>query len=375
MPSAEQQLKFMGVSLRQISLVTLAVQNSFLILAMRYSRMNKDLYLASTAVLLSELFKLTICVGVYLHTQITDSHQTVKLFTIYRWLVDVFRGDAWKLSIPAVLYTIQNNLQYLAVTNLDAATFQVTYQLKILTTAIISVWMLGKRLSGVQWVSLCLLTMGVALVQLPEDTFSYKDPSDESGDILVETPDENVPKGNRFVGLMAVFIACCLSGLAGVYFEKILKKPNQNSSTNTINARPPPSIWERNIQLATFGALLSAIFGVYGKDYEAVMSKGFFQGYTSWTYIVITAQAVGGLIVAMVVKYADNILKGFATSISIIISCMVSVWLFDFNVTWSFIFGAAFVIYSTYLYDSPPANGKKGDGPFGGYCPPVPGLK
>lgn len=49
---------------------------------------------------------------------------------------------------------------------------------------------------------------------------------------------------------------------------------------------------------------------------------------------VVCVQALGGLIVAMVIKYADNILKGFATSLSIIISALISyLVLDDFNPT------------------------------------------
>ena len=47
----------------------------------------------------------------------------------------------------------------------------------------------------------------------------------------------------------------------------------------------------------------------------------------------VLLQAGGGLLVAMVVKYADNILKGFATSLSIIISCCASYFLFGFVVS------------------------------------------
>ncbi len=46
--------------------------------------------------------------------------------------------------------------------------FQVTYQLKILTTAGFSVLLMGRRLTAWQWSSLLLLTCGIALVQLPD---------------------------------------------------------------------------------------------------------------------------------------------------------------------------------------------------------------
>ena len=47
-----------------------------------------------------------------------------------------------KVSVPSFLYVVQNNLLYLALSNLDAATYQVCYQLKILTTALFSATML-----------------------------------------------------------------------------------------------------------------------------------------------------------------------------------------------------------------------------------------
>ena len=72
--------------------------------------------------------------------------------------------------------------------------------------------------------------------------------------------------------------------------------------------------------------------------------------------LVITAiacQSAGGLIVAVVVKYADNILKGFATSISIVISAIASVALFGSQIGTIFMFGTVLVLSATYMYSLP----------------------
>jgi drug/metabolite transporter (DMT)-like permease len=50
--------------------------------------------------------------------------------------------------------------------HVDAATCQLTYQLKILTTALFAVVMLGKHISALKWLALCVLVAGVVLVQV-----------------------------------------------------------------------------------------------------------------------------------------------------------------------------------------------------------------
>lgn len=237
--------------------------------------------------------------------------------------------DTLKVSVPAIVYYIQNNLIYIGATHLDAATAQVTYQLKILTTAIFSVFLLKKSLSKLQWMALLILFAGVALVQLVQLTNHSKSAAGQS----------------PMIGFLAILSACFLSGFAGVYFEMILKGSSE------------VSLWIRNIQLASF-AVPFGLIQVFATDYSIISEKGFFFGYSALTWTVILLQAQGGLLVAVVVKYADNILKGFATSLAIIISSVVSVFLFDFEITFQFVIGTLLVISSIFLYSKQPSNGK-----------------
>ena len=64
--------------------------------------------------------------------------------------------------------------------------------------------------------------------------------------------------------------------------------------------------------------------------------------------------------VAVVVKYADNVLKGFATSISVVLSCIVASFVFhgesQFNPL--FLAGALIVCTAAFLFSSFPHGGK-----------------
>ncbi|KAG6837302.1 hypothetical protein H0H93_011904 [Arthromyces matolae] len=335
-------------------LVTLAIQNSSLALIMHHSRVSTQTYSAATAVLMTEVLKALISIVIaFLRIEITtDSSQpplsssTLSLRRLKHLVAAIFSPDCWKLSLPAILYglysvlaqiihliivslpVLQNNLQYVAASNLDAATFQVTYQMKILTTAGFSVILLRRKLTSTQWLALLFLAIGVAIVQLH----------------VGETPNLSldVPAMNPLKGFLAVLAACFTSGLAGVYFEMVLK----NSQAD---------LWVRNVQLSLFSllpALAPIIFSNPGLNAQGWFSS-LFRNFGFWAWTTVYVQVLGGLITAMVIKYSDNILKGFATSLSIVISFLASVVLFHFKMTFTFVLGSSIVLVATWLYNQP----------------------
>jgi len=306
-------------SLKLITLVTLTLQNAMVALSMRYARTRTgDMFIASTAVVMAETVKLSVCLVLVYYT---ESVSWKNFISILNNTIVKQPFDTLKVCIPSLVYLIQNNLLYVSTSNLDAATYQVTYQLKIFTTAVFSVLILKRKLLRHQWIALGVLILGVILVQL-----------NNSHDKSLKTH----PDQNRIVGLGAALIACCLSGFAGVYFEKILKGADV-------------SIWMRNIQLSFVSIPLGFIMS-FMTDWNQITNNGFFFGYDLYIVYLICLQAAGGLIVAMVVKYADNILKGFATSLAIVVACIFSMYFFDFTISIQFVVGALLVMISIFLY-------------------------
>jgi UDP-sugar transporter A1/2/3 len=331
-----------GIPLKYVSLVTLAVQNSLLTIIMHYSRVSipsSRMYSAATAVLMNEVLKGSISLLIAFF-RIDSGGAADSSFLQLRVLTtkskklsrDIFGADCWKLSIPAVLYVIQNNLQYVAASNLPAATFQVSYQMKILTTAGFSVLMLRKKLMSLQWVSLLALAIGVGIVQIQSSVVAHGSSSE-------------MTTMNASKGFFAVVAACFTSGLAGVYFEMVLK----NSQAD---------LWVRNVQLSLFSLLPCIAHIIFSDSTAATFSvrwfSSLFSNFGLWAWSTVLVQVLGGLVTAMVIKYSDNILKGFATSLSIVISFLASVALFDFRMTWPFIIGSAVVLNATWMYNQHP---------------------
>ena len=255
-------------------------------------------YITSTAVFMNEVLKLTVNLTAALADKSRTLSPAMPATSLFSEVMGaIFTGDSWKLAVPACLYVLQNSLQYIALSNLDSATYQVTCQLKILPTAIFSVSLLNRSLSMRKWASLALLMIGVAIVQLPVSDpaiapFKTAGPNYHFPRSMAElwnlgaadphpinkrsatyegiAEDEGLinPSMNPALGLAAAIGGTVASAAASVYFEKILK----DSETQA-------SLWIRNVQLAFYSLFPALFLGVMFVDGEEIAQHGFFVGY------------------------------------------------------------------------------------------------
>ncbi|XP_067137130.1 CMP-sialic acid transporter-like [Centruroides vittatus] len=279
---------------------------------------SNPLYFSSTVVFLSETFKLLVSLAMLIHT---CRWNWTSLSILLQKEVINKRTEFLKLLIPAALYALQNNLVYISLTNLDPATFQVSTNLKILTTALFMRLILGHRLTTIRFAAIIILFLGIVIVQLqPQHTNSYH--------------------GNYLLGISSVLVICICAGFAGVYFEKILKDTDV-------------PFWVKNLEIYIWG-ILSAGIGLLSQDYHSISKKGFFFGYTPFVWIIIILSSAGGLCASLVMHHLDNILKNFVSSAAIIVTAIGSAAFFHTDLGFSFMLGTFLVCLSIFLYSLPP---------------------
>lgn len=375
-----------------LALAVFALQNGLSVLIIRWSKVkNPEPYSSQVAVLAQELVgKVPVCMVLY-------SIECGGVLAALRSIVDDLkqRPAEWvQLSVPALLYTIQNTCIFVGYGNVEPAIGQIVYQSKILWVALFSLLVLGKKLTSTQWLALFVLALGIVAVQGLDSSSSAKPAT-----VVAETPamhaDKLVehaahashathasrtahahtvhgphashahskvsaenkldaaatshrmlaaaqPEQSAALGVGALVLAAVCTAFASVYFEKMLKSASK------------PSLWLRNIQLALYSSII-AIIGLLASPDPALKERGWMAGFNSFnTWFTVLWQSLGGLIVAVTIKYSDNILRGFAQGLALIIGAFGSYILFDFHLSVAFSVGCALVIAAIFLYGAGP---------------------
>lgn len=274
----------------------------------------------ATVPFLAEVFKLVVSsillwreIGTSTSVRMTTDWKSVRLF-----------------PIPSVIYLIHNNVQFATLTYVDTSTYQIMGNLKIVTTGILFRLFLQRKLSNLQWMGIILLAIGTTTSQV-------KGCGEPSCDSLFSAPIQ---------GYMLGILSACLSALAGVYTEFLMKKNND-------------SLYWQNVQLYTFGAIFN-MARLIVDDFRSGFEKGpwwgrLFYGYSISTWMVVLNLGSSGLLVSWLMKYADNIVKVYSSSMAMLLTMILSVYMFNFKPTLQLFLGIIICMMSVHMYFAPPS--------------------
>ena len=159
-----------------------------------------------------------------------------------------------------------------------------------------------------------------------------------------------------------------ISGFAGVITEVLLKNKSfvcgrkMGKSEEVTSPKLALSIWDRNIQLAFWSIVFGAGTLLLNGDIGGVEGEGIFEGWSQITMCLVVLWTMGGLLVAMTIKYTDVIIKGFASAVSLIVICIAGNVVLGDTLDLVFMVGAGVTIISTFNYNDKGDSKKSGGG-------------
>ena len=132
-----------------------------------------------------------------------------------------------------------------------------------------------------------------------------------------------------------MIIYCLISGLTGVYTEFILK------------ANLSDSLFLQNIYLYTYGSIFNLLTYIFEQpDHK----QGFFVGFNIFTWIIIVTQIYNGLIMSILMKYSNNIVKLFVVALALFVNIFFSIILFSLELNIYFCLVFAATLAALYIY-------------------------
>jgi UDP-sugar transporter A1/2/3 len=287
-------------------LALLVLQNTSLRLVMKHARTVSPNFSATAAVFACEVLKFSVAVAVLARVRRSLITALVEVLN-YRELIPML--------VPAALYLLADRLHHVSTRRLDVAAFQVLSQSKVLTAALFGKVFRGRDYSSRQWFCLCCIAGGIAICQL--------------ADIGVDT----VPMPD-LLGVATVMTTSLLGAAAGTYIEATLQRGSGDGV-----------LWKRAAQMAANGCLIAA----------GPASRSNLDGFVFSAWMVVALNAAGGLLVAAAMRYADNVLKTLAASLSIVVSTVAAtVFLSAPAPSSRFMIGGLVVVGAIYAYGTAP---------------------
>ncbi|CAI0441589.1 unnamed protein product [Linum tenue] len=144
----------------------------------------------------------------------------------------------------------------------------------------------------------------------------------------------------------------------GILFRLFLKRKLSNLQWMAIMLLAVGTTTSQVALLYLFGVLFN-MAKLIVDDFQSGFEKGpwwqrLFNGYSITTFLVVLNLGSTGLLVSWLMKYADNIVKVYSTSMAMLLTMVLSVLLFSFKPTLQLFLGIIICMMSLHMYFAPP---------------------
>mmetsp|Transcript_63634 Transcript_63634/g.179088 ORF Transcript_63634/g.179088 Transcript_63634/m.179088 type:complete len:380 (+) Transcript_63634:123-1262(+) len=231
------------------------------------------------------------------------------------------------------LYMFNNQLSFFVYTLADPGTIFLFKSASTIIVAVVQFATAGKRFTGMQWKSMMLQACGMVIIQY------------------------NPCKGAGMYSPMAYLcmsLSTFITAVTAARNEFLVK--NYKISLNV-----------QNIVLYASGVALNLLAFFFAPTFNGAQRIGFFTGYDNPLAIgVVVANSCIGLAITAVYKYADAVVKCFASDVSAVSLIIISTFFFGLQSSLTMWCGVFVVVFAVHLYidassaatQAPEANGK-----------------
>ena len=212
--------------------VLLCMQNSAYTLSRRYgSGVLKEAASSQSILAVGEIMKLLFSVAMIRRQASAEAGAAESLAGAARRLAT----SSLPMAVPALIFLAMNLLSFVALRRISASAFTLIQQGKIVATAMLSRFLLGKLISPARWRALCTLLCAVLIIchqTHPQTVQACSTEDAETGGAGgaggAQSPQADEAErlateaySEYAIGVAAVAVEAGLSGLSNVYFEKV----------------------------------------------------------------------------------------------------------------------------------------------------------
>lgn len=320
-----------------IAYMVLFINQGILVTSTKTSS-NTFTYNIVTVVMFTEFLKLIVAIVIYLkdHTCSSLYKEIIRnkhVFVMY--------------IVPAALYSLYNNLQFVNLATYDPTTYYVLLQFRVVVTGIIFQILFKKQLSFIQWASICLLTCGCILKELGH--IKYTKVSYDSTTNSIPIANQSLSSANNSANLIGfplffIIIQVFSSCFAGVYNEYLLKDKACNVH-----------IMVQNIFMYVQSILCNAALLIFkGQIVETFTKSSLLSIFQLKVILIMMNNASIGIIVSLFLHYLNSILKTFASALELMFTAILCWIIFGIPIDSYTVVSIVIVTLATLLYTRNP---------------------